>query len=145
MDNINNINDLFKGTNHVVLFVALSDAFSGHWQLLLRTDKAILFFDSYGKPFSYILKIANGKFGQTDKLAQIIINSNIKTEINTVKYQNTDPRISTCGYHVLTCFSVFSELENDFDFDVYKQFMDTYMKRYNIKSYDEAVIKIVLV
>lgn len=145
MDHINNIEDLFNGTNHVVLFIATTAPNNGHWQLFLRQHDKILFFDSYGQPFSYILKAVNGKFNQTDKLAKIIVNSRIPCTINTVKYQSTARDISTCGYHILTCFAVFLSMEKEFTFEIYKEFLDNYRRRFNLKTYDDAVIRIVRV
>ena len=143
----NTIQELFNGTNHVVIFVSTTDKYNGHWQLLMRNPQEILFFDSYGHNFSKLLidvfKVyGENAFNQTFRLGELIVESDIPTFMNTKQYQSKDSRIETCGYHVLCCFAVFLSMPEEFTFEIYNKFMDNYKQKNNLKSYDDVAVMV---
>ena len=146
----NTIEDIFNNTNHAIIFVATNSKYSGHWQLLLRSNNYIYFFDSYGHDFTKLLnKVFNyygeDAYGESYKLGQILLNSDYCKEgrllMNTVAYQTMDKNDDTCGRHCVTCFYSFNNMQN-FDFNKYKTFMDNYKKDHNLQSYDDVVVNI---
>lgn len=147
MREINTVDDIFDGKNHAVLFVSTNSEYSGHWQLLLRKQNEILFFDSYGHTFGKLLKKVfkhhgNNAYNQSFKLGNILLKTGIPCVMNTVQYQNYNEEVKTCGFHVLCCFTVFLELDEAFSFNKYFQFMDGYKKKYKLKDYDSVAIQV---
>lgn len=152
MQNINSLEDVFKGFDHAIIFVSTTSEMNGHWQLLLRNASTLFFFDSYGHNFTKLLvKVFNnfGKnaYGESYKLGELIAESSyFKTRnalMNTVDYQSMNPKDSTCGRHCLTCFAFWLQSKNSgFSFGKYKNFMDNYMQQNGLKSYDEVVVSV---
>jgi len=75
---------------------------SGHWVALYRRGDSILYFCSYGSKIDSQLKWVsadeNKKMGiNAPYLSQMLEASPYKVYFNTIKHQDEDRRISTCG------------------------------------------------
>lgn len=143
---ITTIDGIFKGFDHAIIFVATSAKTDGHWQLLLRTDDSILFFDSYGHNFTVLLKkvfeyFGENAWGESYKLGKLVVDSKIPSIMNTVEYQGKNSHISTCGRHCVVCFMFFKETPN-FTFDLYHSFIQNSMKQFGLPNADFVVCRI---
>lgn len=151
LGNVSSLDEVFKGHNHVIMFVATNGEYSGHWQALFKTKETIYFFDSYGHNFTILLRkvfrnFGRDAYGESFKLGAIIAASEYfkkgKVIMNTKKYQQLGPEINTCGRHVCVCFMVFNQLGEDFDFYKYAKFMNNYKAENGLSNYDECVVDI---
>lgn len=146
-----NLDDLFKGQDHIILFVATTGEYNGHWQAVFKTPEKIYFFDSYGHNFTVLLRKVFKNFGkdahgESYKFGQIIADSDYfkqgKVIMNTKQYQAIGPEVNTCGRHVCVALMVFQQLKDDFDFYKYAEFMNNYRSKNGLESYDDCVIQI---
>ena len=148
LENIETIDDIFKNTDHCIVFIATSSPTNGHWELLLKDDNTIYFYDSYGHNMVKLLKKVfdthgDNAFGQSFKLGKILMNSGFKCVMNTVQYQKYGNSIETCGYHVLACYVYWLSLDNaKFSFEKYRMFMTSYMKVNKLANYDDTAVAI---
>ena len=149
-EGINTLEDVFRGGDHAVIHVATSGPYIGHWQILLRDKNQLYFFDSYGNPFSKLLKdvfrmYGANAWGQSYKLGELISKSGLKCDINRHKFQSPDSDTESCGYHIACVYAVFKGLSLDnikFDFNKYKQILDKYKACNKLRNYDDVVIEI---
>ena len=145
--NYKNLDELFNGTNHVIIFVSTVSINSGHWQLLLRNKNNLFFFDSYGHNFSKLLHdvfqmYGENAYNQTYQLGELLQGSELPVYMNTVQYQEKNQEIETCGYHCLCCFSVFLSMPEEFTFELYNKFMNNYKKAHKLKTYDDVAVMV---
>lgn len=151
MENINSLDEVFKGQDHCIMFVATNGEYNGHWQALFKTPNNIFFFDSYGHNFTLLLKkvfdhFGRDAYGESFKLGKLIADSDYfkqgKVVMNTKQYQKTGAGINTCGRHAYVAFMIFKELGDSFNFYKYAKFMNNYKAKNNLPDYDACVVKI---
>ena len=107
LKNYKNIKELFpKQRDAIVLLTELNLENSGHWQCLLRSEKKIFFFDSYGfrpdKFLQFCPKQIRDDLGQDFPFLSALLNNavdlNFKVTFNGYPYQDIkDTAIATCG------------------------------------------------
>jgi hypothetical protein len=116
----------------------------GHWTCVLRYNKTIEFFDSYGIKVDDELKWLNCRERQRLKMSipfltrlfNRIDESMFQPIYNSIKYQTEKGTMNTCGRHCI--FRILKMLENDMDCDEYYAYMEKLRKKFNI-TYDEIV------
>lgn len=98
-----NISQVFRGTDAVLLFINQTDSW-GHWIVLLKRPNEIEVFDSYGTPIDGQLKWTtpeNRKKFHMEKpeLTRLLLTAPKKTEIinNTKAFQKKTKSNNTCG------------------------------------------------
>lgn len=139
------INQLFRGYNHAVIFVAVNSPTDGHWQLIYKSFETLHFFDSYGmKPTELITKLnKNNTYGQNKNLDNLIIKSQYakKSYYNDVKYQS-DGKSQTCGRYVAINFlllHIYNKKNIPYDGTVFYRIMQHFQTQFKTKSYDKIV------
>lgn len=119
LENYNNIDELIPDKDDFRILLLESQPRVGHWCCLIRKGDTLEFFDSYGKTHKgelrYIPKMINKMLNQeTDYLTRIMVSS--KNPIfSTLKLQNNNPDVCTCGRHVISrilCSKAGYDLEN---------------------------------
>jgi hypothetical protein len=130
LDNLNNVEDIFRGTGHAILFLPSDEPNNpvGHWVSITRQHKggrmrkgSCVYFDSMGDP----LKI--------NKIKQILKEKYKTIEENNKKYQQYGTNL--CGYYCLlnlTCNKIFP----DYNLEKLNSVLQTKPKN---MSYDEYV------
>ena len=116
---------------------------SGHWTVILRGDKMITFFDSYGygpiQNLNFISKKMNQILGQERQdfsgLFKGLKNDSYTLIHNKKKYQKNSPNINTCGRHVLVFIGKFIQ---GYSLKEYQKWMQE-QNRNSGYSYDEIV------
>jgi len=102
----NNIDDLFKKHDNVVILYETSQGF-GHWVALYKARKGVItFFDSYGMKPDDELKFIPKNFRKENDtnyplLTYLLYKSGYKVEYNQHKLQKDLSDVSTCGRHVI--------------------------------------------
>lgn len=95
-----------KKKDYIVLFVGVQNNQDGHYEALIRHNKTIIFFDSYGyrpdKCLDWRPEYMQKKMGQELPYLSFLLNQAVDNGFdvvfNSYPYQNEkDPRISTCG------------------------------------------------
>lgn len=136
------INQIFKGYDHAVIFVAVNSPTDGHWQFIYKNGHELNFFDSYGMGPTDLVKKVKG-FGQNTNLETLIQNSQFRNNAykNNVKYQN-DGEPATCGRYVSLCFIlkyIYNKRGLGFDGSIYYKIMTHLKKMFKGESYDKIV------
>ena len=77
----------------------------GHWVCIIKKNNTLEFFDSYGKThkgeLKYIPKFMNKLLNQPDNYLTRILKSSPDPIFSTLKLQNTNNSVATCGRHVI--------------------------------------------
>ena len=143
---LKNYNDIDKvlGKDGYVILNYETRTHYGHWVLVFKLDDdTIEHFDSYGlKPddelnfIPPLFKIVNGTV--EPYLSYLIYHSKYNVEYNQYKFQQMKKGINTCGRHVL-----FRLLNRDKNIEEYKKYLDKLLKKYNMKNYDELMVKLI--
>lgn len=136
------LNQLFKGYDHAVIFVAVNSPTDGHWQFIYKNGDELHFFDSYGMGPTELVRRVNN-FNQTDNLDILIKNSIYKSNAwkNDVKYQK-DGEPQTCGRYISLCFIlryIYNKRGLPFDGTIYYKIMQHLKKSFKNASYDKIV------
>jgi hypothetical protein len=133
LNDIYDINDLFKNTDKIIILYLLQSIDSGHWVCLYkdRKNKTLNFFDSYGKSLDHWVNMLSPmkaqEYGQEKgKLDELLHDYLVLYNNITLQYKDT----ATCG-----CF-VSHRLHNSNMNE--KEYIDKYFKNKN-KSPDEIV------
>lgn len=142
---LKNLNELFKGKEYIILFVAISSKFDGHYVSMVKDDfqKVIYYFDSYGKPLTFLLNNFKGGNGydyvQSKNILKLIEKSQYKFIENTIDYQEYGRDVATCGrlslmflimYRIIT-----KHYKMSFTFDLMKSLMTILCQKKNM-NYD---------
>ena len=101
----NNIEELLPNDKDFKLILTETEPNSGHWCCLLRKDKKVIWFDSYGiigdgelKFISRMMnKMLNQEVHQIHRLFKTCKSAGLISEYNHYKYQNEGDEIATCG------------------------------------------------
>lgn len=127
----------------LVILINTSPNNSGHWTLLVRQDKLLTYFDSYGKAIDQELKYVSDAYRkelhETKPYLTILVNNAIKQgyqlECNKIDFQSRDNDIATCGKWVtFVANSLLNGLNLQETQNLIKQ-----LKSKNNKSFDEIV------
>lgn len=149
LDKYNSIQELLPNKyDYVVLLTELKHNV-GHWLALLRDDKTIIFFDSYGyRPDKHLLwapKQLRKSLGQDEPHLSYLLNhaldSGFKVVFDGTAYQNrNDKSIMTCGRHVVNRIRAF--IDGYRSPEQYKKYFNAMKKRYNANG-DDLVVRLV--
>ena len=124
-----------------------SEPSKGHWLVLLRYNKTIEFFDSYGSnmdtELKYIPAEMNKKLHQDHYYDKLIKEASKRFNVihNKKKFQEQGDQIQTCGRHSL--LRLFMLLDFNMDLYHYIYFMKELKKEYGL-SYDQLVSWLIL-
>ena len=131
LNNIFDINDLFKDTDKVIILYLLHSKDAGHWVCLYKSAYSLNFFDSYGKSLDHWVNLLSPmkaqEYGEQKGRLNELLNDYLVL-YNNVPLQSKNT--STCG-----CF-VSHRLHNS-KMDE-KEYIDKYFKNKK-KSPDEIV------
>jgi hypothetical protein len=138
----NNITQLLPNS-FSILVILLESSNGNHWECVIRRNKVLTFFDSYGrgidKEFSLISRSSQVQLGEQDHYLTNLLNNaknqNFKIEWNNVPFQSKSPNIDTCGKHVYCVIEAFIDGLN---LKEYQQVMKE-MKQETGLSYDVLV------
>ena len=105
LQNYNNIDELIPLKDDYRILLLESEPSVGHWVCLIRKNDILEFFDSYGKThkgeLKYIPKFINKMLNQSDDYLTRIMKSSKNPIFSTLKLQNENPNVCTCGRHVI--------------------------------------------
>lgn len=108
IDDAQNLEDIFKGRGHTILFEPPEEGSDvGHWTALLRNEKGIIYFDSYGSE----LKDA--------KLRKLIGQVYPVLQFNPVQFQDYG-KSAVCGRYALMCVGLNKLFKNLSVIDIVK-------------------------
>jgi len=106
LENYNTIDELIPNKDDFRILLLESQPRVGHWCCLIRKGDTLEFFDSYGKThkgeLKYIPKMINKMLNQPDDYLTRIMKSSKKPIFSTLKLQNENPEVCTCGRHVIS-------------------------------------------
>jgi hypothetical protein len=127
MEKYNNVENIFNGRGHAILFIPPKDGGDvGHWTVLLRSDNGqkCIYYDSYGD------KLENQKLRQ-------ILNTKYKSiQYNTKRFQEYGS--SVCGRYALACIGLNKLIPN---LDV-KDIIDFLNLKPKKSSYDKYILEV---
>lgn len=100
------IEQILPHNNSYAIILYQNTPNSGHWTALFRKDNKIYFFCSYGskvdEPLKWISKEENNKLGiHAPYLTQLFNKSRMPVYYSSIKHQDDDRRVSTCGRYVV--------------------------------------------
>lgn len=103
LNNYNNINDLFKKSDNIIVLYQTTCCY-GHWVALINHNKHIEFFDSYGyapeDEKQFMTKTWLIRSGQQENYILNLLSTSYKKCIyNSTIMQDKRPFIATCGRH----------------------------------------------
>jgi hypothetical protein len=105
LENYNTIDQLIPDQDDFRIILLESEPSVGHWVCLIRRGDTLEFFDSYGKThkgeMKYIPKFINRMLNQKDEYLTRIMKSSKNPIYSTLKLQNNNPDVCTCGRHVI--------------------------------------------
>lgn len=131
------INTLFKNYDYCIIFLENSDKKNpvGHWVMVFKNGKdknTVFFYDSYGESINDLCP----------KLIPLLSKKFKQIHINKIPYQQYGDDSATCGRHCIFNVGV-NNLITNHNFDNLKHIMDYLKKKYNLKTYNQVVSKIV--
>jgi hypothetical protein len=94
------INQLFRKSNNVIIFWAVTEENNGHWTAIKYSNERITFFDPYGFSLDKVYSLAyfdNHVSNGRNYLMELINQSGLTFEWNTVRFQKMSNNINTCG------------------------------------------------
>lgn len=119
LNNIKHIDEIF--INDVCIILLKSHQYYGHWIVILRKNKIIEYYDSYGQIINFPLihintKKKNTELQQCPKTLYILFkNSDYTIHYNEFQHQNIDT--STCGRWC--CFRIYFKMLDTYNFNKY--------------------------
>ena len=146
----NDITQLLRKNIDYVIILVEEKLNSGHWIGLLRSGRAIEFWDAYGQRVDKQLKWCPQQLrkglGQDEPHLSYLLNKakdeGFKVTFNVVPYQNIkDASIQTCGRHLANRI-LFLRRTGDIAEAKYKQYMDSLARKYEM-NYDLVVSKLI--
>ena len=123
-----NIIELLPNYKSAIIILVQQKENVGHWVALIRDNKKILFFCSYGyKPDKHLLwtqKYLRRGLGQNEPLLSHLLNKAVddgyNVIFNTTVYQDRENKmISTCGRHVVNVIKYILSNKNSTEKDYY--------------------------
>jgi hypothetical protein len=105
LENYKTIDELIPSKDDFRILLLESEPSVGHWVCLIRKDDTLEFFDSYGKTHKgelrFIPKFINKMLNQPDDYLTKIMKSSKNPIFSTLKLQNENPDVCTCGRHCI--------------------------------------------
>lgn len=146
-----NIHELLPEATDFVVLLYQSKPQEGHWVAVLKyannLKTVIEYFDPYGntidEPLRWISEGENRRMGISAPFLSNILSrtSNEKLLENTIKYQTENPKIETCGRHVI--YRILQMVQRGMTQSQYNAHMRNLKNRNPKKSYDEIVSSII--
>ena len=150
LQNYKTIQELLPTNKSFKIILIRETENSGHWTCLMRYNKTIEFFNSYGLfpsvDLKYIDQNENNRLGQNNKWLNILLkkayDDGFTVIYNKKKFQKMSNTIdiSTCGLHV--CLRLLMLLKYNYTLSQYIKFMDE-LKKTSRLNYDELVSLII--
>lgn len=90
----------------LVILINTSVNGGGHWTVLIRNDKQLIYFDSYGKGVDQELRYVDDEDKQLlhenkPYLSELIKKSKFSLEQNNIAFQKKQKNVDTCGKFVI--------------------------------------------
>ena len=148
IEQMNNLDELFKGQDHVILFILTApDKNYGHFVCMFTNSSNLYYFDSYGKkPLEYLntmKKDGTPLNNQTFRLLDLIKSSKFKNAFyySSFQYQSDNDNPATCGrYCTMICIlnKIYTKKQQPFNPIVFHKLMKNWKQKLPIKdrSYD---------
>lgn len=137
---INNIEEILPNEQSYCIILYENKPNNGHWVSIMRINKNIEYFDSYGNrpdiPLSWISERENNFLGQKPFLTRLFDKTGLDVYYNDFKYQKEKNDINTCGRHVV--FRILCMLKNYYDLKQYCNFIKG-LKWKSEENYDDIV------
>lgn len=139
----NDIIELIPNDNSSLFILIKTSLNSGHWSVLSRNNKNLLYFDSYGViydgEFTNIdtkerILLHENKFYLT-KLLKKAMNNNFNITYNNYQFQQYSSEINTCGKWVIM-FSNFILNSDIKTIEIFKERILNFQKQNKIKKLD---------
>lgn len=148
LDNYESIDDLLPKDRSYKIILIEEEKNRGHWVAIMRYDKVIEYFNSYGtKPtndLNFVGQIKNKLLGQSKDLIKSLLDNALhkgyKVIYNTKKFQKLGPNINTCGRHI--CCRLVAMTKLFYDLQEYINYIDQFKKKYNVDS--DQVVAIII-
>lgn len=147
----NRIEDLLKEKKDYVILLVEQAINIGHWQLLMRIDKTIYFFCSYGtrvdKALIWTKEQMRKELDQNYPSLSYLLNKSLKEGFKVIfngySFQSKHEDIATCGYWVVAIIKYFlySDIKNP-TFCKFKNMIDELKDKYELNN-DLLVVKLV--
>jgi hypothetical protein len=127
----------------LVILINTSPSGSGHWTVLMRQDKLLTYFDSYGKQIDEELKYVSNTnrtvLHETEPYLSILVNklvneNDFRLTTNNIEFQGYANGINTCGKYVVF---ITNSLLNGLNLQESQKLLKHLKKRDN--SYDDIV------
>jgi hypothetical protein len=127
----------------LVILINTSPSGSGHWTVLIRQDKLLTYFDSYGKYIDEELKYVSNTnrtvLHETEPYLSILVNKlvneyDFRLTTNNIEFQGYANGINTCGKYVVF---ITNSLLNGLNLQESQKLLKHLKKRDN--SYDDIV------
>ena len=150
LDQYRSIEDLLPTNKSFKVLLIRDSNYSGHYVCILRYNKTIEFFDSYGMYPSNELDYTenvNQSLGQTrDELLDLLQDAKqkgFKIEYNKIEFQQYSTgrkSIATCGRHVL--FRIIMMIKYNYDLNKFVNFFISLERKYHL-DFDNLVSLII--
>ena len=137
------IQDLLPLEKDYVIILYETKKNSGHWMCLIRNEKILTFFDSYGyypdEELSFITRLQNKLLGQDKPYIRRLMKTGkgMTAMYSHTKYQSDSPKVATCGRWVI--LAVFMIHTMGHDLKGMKRIFDRASKDYG-KPYDIVAV-----
>jgi hypothetical protein len=139
----NNLLQLLPNKISILVVLINTDPTSGgHWTVLIRQDKLLTYFDSYGKQLDEELKYVSNTnrtvLHETKPYLSILVNKLIKEgytlTYNKIDFQGYSEGVNTCGKYIVF---IINSLLNGLNLQESQKLLK-HLKKQN-KSYDDVV------
>lgn len=101
LNNIHDVNQLFKDTDQIICLILIKSKYSGHWICMFKNAQGYNFYDSYGldvdKELDFLTPEQRHELDEKEKRLKKIFEPHTVI-YNNVKMQNVGT--DTCGQHV---------------------------------------------
>lgn len=142
----NNIVTQYLKSSFSILVILLEAGYGNHWTVLIRRNKVLTYFDSYGiAPDGELKNIATNvriKLHETEPYLSLLLNkakeNGFQVVFNKTKFQQYSPKINTCGKHVA---AISNAMIDGLTLAQYTTMMKQTKKQNHI-SYDEIVCEL---
>ena len=148
LEQYDNIEQVLEADKQWKIILIEEEVNTGHWVALIRHNKQIIYFNSYGAKPSYELDLIdekqNEKLGQDEKyLNKLLLLAKGKYRVlyNKKRFQKLDNQITTCGRHVIMYIIMVQKF--NYSLEQYIRFMERLKKHYNM-TFDEIVSLIII-
>lgn len=139
IDDFGSIDRLLPGKKSFKIILLEETFGSGHWLLLLKNNRTIEYFNSYGLPVSkeldFLSDSVRAALDQSEKHLNILLDKVTKKYdiiYNKIKFQKMGSDIATCGRWVILRLILFRDL--DMDLSSFISFINRMKKHFKLTS-----------